>query len=519
MELKINWKKVSWLVVGVAVLFKLYIIFFQYHFHNFLVPPSPDLVSHLQMTDHFINGTAVLGSYPPLLHILTAFLAKLFSATSLEIYSAIGPYWIPAAIIVFYLLVYKIFDYKIAFWATLVFGLVSANPLLNFGDAQYADILGYNLIGPFYILGFISLIKDFKYWKIPLVFLLFVLFLSAHHLSAVLIYIVSVISLVISCIIARKKDKSEYKKSAFTLLVFVIGAFVFLALSRIFFGDLLSTVFDAVIHAKDLIQDSTSEVLDYSNIPSLLPALIEFVGLMGIGFLFIRITGDKKTRFASIFIIVWIVMIWIFSRSSLFVLPQRIFREISLPLSIAAGIFVVDISCLLKSRWQKIMFFSLFAYLVIINSVQLFVPPFLLPDGFKNQVWFRDVDQDKFEYIKENVPVGPVIMTNYSNTVLQYKLIKEGYSLKYFSGSDKDLTTNEQKAQLVQDEITQANASYLFIGFLPEGVNPDVYFTQYPNYQKATEILNTYQYKRDSLIKQFPDGSKLIRVNPSPTAK
>ncbi len=212
-------------------------------------------------------------------------------------------------------------------------------------------------------------------------------------------------------------------------------------------------------------------------------------------------------------------MTWVFSRSSLFVLPQRIFREISLPLSIAAGIFAVDVSHLLQLRWQKIAFFSLFSYLVVINSSQIFVSPFILPEGLSGQVWFKDVDQEKLEYIKENIPLGPVIMTNRSNTVLQYKLAKEGYNLKYFGETGGDLVTSKQKAQLVQDKITQSRASYLLIGALPEGVNPDVYFTQYPNYQDVVGVLNTYQYKKDHLMRQFSDGSKLIRVNPNPTKK
>lgn len=512
MELKINWKKVSWFGVGILVVLKLYIIFWQYHFYNFLVPPSPDLVSHLQMTDSFINGTGALGTYPPLLHIVTALFARLFSATSLSIYSAIGPYWIPAAIIMFYVLAYKVFDYKVAFWASLVFALVSTNPLLNFGDAQYADILGYNIIGPFYILAFISLVRGFKYWKLPIVFLLFALFLSAHHLSAVLMYVVSMISLGVNCIVTRRVDKTEYKKSLFLLVIFTGAAFVFLAMSKIFFGNLVSSTFNAVIHANQLIRDTTSEVLDYSNMSALLPAFIEFTGLAGVGFLLIRAAGDKKTKFASIFIISWILITWLFSRSSVFVLPQRIFREISLPLSIASGVFAVDMVAILHSRWQKIVFFSFFAYLAVINSSQIFVPPFLLPDGLSSQVWFRDVDQEKLEYIKENVNPGSAILTNRSNTILQYKLINSGYSLAYLNGAGEGLGTDKEKIQLVSDKISSSRSSYILIGVAPEGVDPDVYFTQFASYESDTDVLEKYPYDKNDLVKQFSDGSRLIHV-------
>jgi hypothetical protein len=326
-------------------------------------------------------------------------------------------------------------------------------------------------------------------------------------------YVVSMVALAIGCVLTRKTDKTEYKKLLFTLVIFASGAFVFLAISKIFFGDLVSSVFDAVIHANKLIQDTTSEVLNYSNMSSLLPPLIEFVGLAGIGFLLIRVTKNKENRFAGIFVITWVLITWALSRSSIFVLPQRIFREISLPLSIASGIFIADMAHILHSRRQKIAFFSMFAYLVVINSSQVFVSPFLLPEGLSGQVWYKDVDQEKFEYIKENIPVGPVIITNHSNTILQYKLIKEGYKLSYFSETGEGLDTDKQKAQLVQDKITKSRASYLFIGALPEGVNPDVYFTQFANYDDATDILETYKYDKNDLMRQFSDGSKLIRVN------
>ena len=510
-EKQSNWKALSILGVAALAIYRFYIIWWQFKFYHFLVPPSPDLVAHLQMTDGFIDGTAKLGSYPPLLHIIMAFLARTFHAGSLEVFNFVALLWIPLAIIVFYLLVSKLFGYKVAFWSTLIFAFVSSSPLLNFGDAQYADILGYNLIGPFYIIALVSLVKEFKYWKLLLTFLLFALFLSAHNLSSVLIYVVSFVSVAIYCFSSYKIDRKQFKSSFFVLISLCLGTVVFLALSKIFFGPLISQAISGIVSSDPLIKNSTSAVLDYNSVSSLLPPFLEFVGLSGMAFLLARISNGR-TRFASIFVIVWIVLIWFFSRSAIFVLPQRILRELPLPLSIASGILVCDLLPIIKNNWYKIGFLALFGYLVVINNSQVTMSPFLIPDGLKSQVWYRDVDQAKFDYITSSVDKNDVILANYSNPILTYKLKLAGYQVTGFASEPLSGESATEMAAVVQGRIADVGAKYLFIGAMPDGVSPDVYFSSFPEYKSSTEILNSYQYPQKDLVKEFADGSKLILV-------
>lgn len=508
---KLNWRTISIVSVLILAIYKYCVILWQFNFFHFLVPPSPDLVAHLEMTDSFINGTAKLGSYPPLLHIITAFLARIMHFGSLDVFMLIAPFWIPLSIIVFYLLVSKIFDYKIAFWSTLVFALVSSNPLLNFGDAQYADILGYNLIGPIYIIALVSLVREFKYSKLLLVFVLFCLFLSAHSLSAILLYIVSFISVAIYCFVTFNTDRRQFKNSFIVFIALCVGIIPFLALSKVFFGPIISNAISALTGGSILIKDPTSAVLEYSSILTLLSPFLEFIGFAGMGFLLIKFSKGQA-RFASLFVVVWILTVWFFSRNSLFVLPQRIFREISLPLSIASGILAVEMSLLFKNNWYKIGFFAIFTYLVIINETQVFVSPFLPPDGLKNQVWFRDVDQVEYDYMVAILKKNDVILSNFSNPILHYKLKVAGYKVIGFSNtemSDKSVTEREE---FISKEVKSSGARYLFIGAMPQGVNPEVYFTQFVNYEKSTSLLNEYKYPERNLMRQFTDGSKLIMI-------
>lgn len=506
-----SWKVLSFISVLILAAYRFYVIKWQFNFFHFLVPPSPDLVAHLQMTDGYINGTAKLGAYPPLLHIIVAFFANAFHVNSLAVFNLFAPFWIPVAIIVFYLLVAKIFDYKVAFWSTLVFAFVSSNPLLNFGDAQYADILGYNLIGPFYIIALVSLVKEFKYWKLALTFLLFGLFLSAHNLSSVLVYVVSFISIATYCFTSYKIDKKQFKSSFFVLISFCIGMVLFIILSRIFFGQLLSNIAGSLISSDPLIKNSTASVLNFDSISSLLPPFLEFLGLIGIAFLLLRISKDK-TRFSSIFVVVWILLCWLFSRSTMFVVPQRILRELPLPLSISCGILISDLLPILRNSWHKIAFVALFVYLVIINNSQVTVSPFLIPDGLKSQVWFRDIDQEKYDYIALNIDKADPILANFSNPILTYKLVSAGYKVPGFASATLSNLSESEQEDFVNTKIQDSEAKYLLIGVMPEGVKPEVYFTSFVDYESSTKLLNLYKHKQSDLVKEFADGTKLILI-------
>jgi len=497
------------IIVGI----KASIIFWQFNFYHFLVPPSPDLVAHLKMTDQFIAGNWTLTGYPPLLHTLTALAANYFHTDSLAIYNVIAPYWLIIPIFTFYILVNVMFEYKTAFWATLVFALVSTSPLLSFADAEYADILGYCIIGPLYLASFFWLMKDYRWWKLIIPLVLFGLLLSAHQLSAMLVYLVTLASLAVNLIVNHRADKLERKKTMIVLACFLFGTFLFYILAKIFFGSLLSNTFTSIFQFKRPISDITGDVFQYSELSFPLAPFLEFVGFAGIAISLVVYKEDKQRRFPIVAMIVWVLLVWLMSRSSLSVLPQRIFREVSLPLSIAAGFFAVTIFQLLHNNYQKYLMALIFGYLIVINSSQLFLNPFMLPDGFKNMVWYRENDQEKYDYINTNLNKDNKILVNSFNPVLVYKLQKAGFGLDQFvSLEPPNLKDKKLKTSTINDSVNNSGSTYLLLGVAPDGVNTDVYFTSFVNYTKATEYLSNYEYDKSNLIKQFSDGSKLIKI-------
>ena len=516
-NIKINWKYVSWALIWLAVIFKTYIIFWQFKEYNLLVPPSPDLVSHLKMIDNVLEGKFVF-NYPPLFHWIIASFSWISGYEPLDVLKSIAPFWLLLAIYPFYLLSRSMFGWRTAFWSTMIFILVSANPLLNFGDAQYPDILAYNIIAPFYLLLLIQIIRTGKYWYFIPTFLLFLLMIPTHHLTSALMLVITVLSLIAYAIYAKINNrKDEIKKSLITLGLFVAASVPMYIASQIFFGKFFGRVINDLLLFQTKTGSVIYEVLEYSEISYILAPFLEFIGFAGLVWIIFKLPKFKKYAFPAILLLIWIITFWLMSRSSLFYLPQRILRELSFPLCIASGYFAVSMTKLFTKSWQKILFFGAFGYLIIINSVQIFQSPFLLPDGFKYMSWFTSVDQQKYDYITNNLMDNCTILTNQSNPILEYKLEKDGCKFININELYKDFKID---ADYLPTYISKAKAKYIYIGVIPEYTSADVYYSQFGFYEEATELLKMYEYNKSDIVKEFSDGSIIINVDsglPKPT--
>lgn len=516
----INLKKLSVFVLVLLALFKLYLVQWQFSFHHLLVPPSPDLTAHLEMIDGVINAIrdhklslSILTGYQPLFKLIIGYIAVIFSKDSLTVLKAIAPYWLIIIIPPFYYLVKKMYGWQIAFWATTVFVVVSSNPLLNFADAQYPDILGYNLIAPLYLIALINLLNNGKRLRDYLSYfaLLVMLFLS-HYLVVALMILVSVITLLVY--LPNRQDRGKkWLNLKSCLLVFCVLTVSYLLLN-IFAFNYLVPMFKSAINLRAPINDATAAVLNYSLLNSLLAPFLQFIGWAGLLYCIINtwVKKDNEKRLSNILLIVWVIVLWIMSRSSLFALPQRIFREISVPLSISSGIFIFETIKKFSTNLQKIIISGLFGYLMVINFSQLNQPPFLLPDGFRDMAWFRSVDQQKYDYITENIPKDKAILTNNSNPVLLYRLEKAGYVVHRVADFVPNTVLPKNNKIFITDFINGSGSSFLFINSIPSNVNPQVYFYQYADYDKTRGYFDQYDYARSQINKKFVDGSKLIAI-------
>lgn len=515
---KFNYNLIACLVLVGAFAFKAYLIFWQYNFYHLLVPPSPDLIAHTEMIDQYLKTGNIFYGYPPLFHIIVAKISLMLNQPALETLTIISPYFLLIVIPPFYWLVKGIFNFRVAFWATIIYILGSSMPLYNFIDAQYADILGYSIITPFYFLSLIYCLKKKNYWLLFLPLLLFIGLIASHHLSAALVWIISMVALLVdSLILLFQKSKNYFPLRV--LVFYSLVSIIFYFIARLLFKDVLITGYNSVINLKPITDNIWSSVQEYRDINQLVTPLVEFLGLAGLVTTIKKIDRDSAS-FSNILLIVWVILFWIFSRFLFIGLPTRILRELSLPLSIFAGIFIVEVLNGLKDNWQKYIVIFLFSYVIIINIVQVSVDPFLIPSGFSYMSWYKNIDEQKYQFFDRYILKNKKILTNYSNPILNYKLKRAGYNLDLFKEDYSELLTDEAKKEKLASLLTTIKPDYLFIGAKPESTSEDIYFEQFNNYTKVTDFLNKYEYSGSQLVKKFDDGSKLIIINvPKPKKK
>lgn len=383
-------------------------------------------------------------------------------------------------------------------------------PLYNFIDAQYPDILGYSIIAPFYFLSLAHALKERKFWLLLPPIILFLAILLAHHQTAILVLGISILSLLgysIFLLIGKVNNLFPLK----TLIIYIVLSGGFLLIGRLFYAETLKSGLNSLLYQQPITFSIWSSVQEYQDITQLLTPFLEFIGLAGL-LLVIKRFGRATARYSDILLIVWVMFLWILSRFDFIGLPSRILREISLPLSILAGFFINQILTNLESIWQRYLMIFLVSYAIIINIVQINVPPFLIPPGFSHVSWYTKEDNQKLDFFTKNIPTGSKVIANYSNPVLNYKLERAGYRLVLFNQSYDQLLTSEQKKRELLNYIESSGADYLFIGSKPEFSPEDIYFTQFSNYTPATKVLNLYPYSDQRLVKNFLDGSKLIAL-------
>ncbi len=491
-------------LLAVAAL-RFFLIIWQFNAHHLLVPPSPDLVPHALFIDQILGGEFIWSVYPPLFHLLIALVVTLTGNSPLTILLAIAPYWFLLILPPFFLLALRLIGWHGAFWATLIAILVSLSPFTNFVDAQYPNILGYNIFGVLSLGFFIVGVESRRRRDIWIGFALLIATGLTHHLSFALMYSLIGLSALVTFRLATDWDQKQQLRLILRLLV-GLGVTLLVVLSGYGNGIIPATL-TALFKMQPLITDPTGTVLSYANLDQV-PALLLALGLIGSLIILKEIIQTTERRFGLIVLLLWVITLWLLSRTPFAVLPQRIFRELNIPLAITAGLAVATTLDWFRVRWQKILIGGLWAYLFLINTYQLFVPPLLLPDGFKQLTWFHAVDRDKETYLLAKLQPTNLLIANSSNPILTYSLRREGRQVM-------EVVTRTAGPPTNPDTFGLTSADYIFIGILPPGVDPDTYFTSFIDYKATTRYLGQYVEGFGwPLIKQFDDGSKLYQ-NPA----
>lgn len=506
------------LLLALVFMVKVIFIIWQFSDGKFLVAPGGDPLNHIAIIENILHGQLTGLSYPPLFHFLIAGIVKLtgFSVIATTKVAAIALFFLSIA--VFGWLAKKLFGFWPAFWAMLFYLTVSSHPLLGFVDGNYPDLLNYGVFVPLFLVCLLNALRNqpFKWTLVSLAPL--ILMILTHHLTtSFMLVIVAAYLLVMGLYHSLNHDRAARKNLFIVCGVYLIISIPIGILVHQMFGNVLTQAFKSVSDFVPLYSGTTySEAPRYDNLAPLLNPFIEYLGLLG---LVLCLATVKKNPEAKILVMVWTVALWLMSRTPLSGLPPRFLREINVPLTLLAGYGVALVVTELVDRRHKLAVSALFGYLIYINLVQLNVGPFMLPGGFKSMVWYRAVDQEKVNYLRHDLPDGAKVLANPANPYVNY-FFKHDYAgstqlatlIPNSQVPPKDNGTYQPIAvKLVQDSAAQ----YLFIGAEPQKDIDEKTFVQFAGYKLATQLLETYPYGKKDIVKQFDDGSKIIKIDPT----
>ena len=525
-NLIINFVKKYWifaLATGL-ILAKLSFILWQFKDGGFLVAPGGDQYNHIKYAES-LKAIAPNFPYPPLFHFFLNWIKDFWDGDYLKTMRVLAPYFLIAPIIMIYVLTKSLFSARVGLLSLMIAAFSSAYPLYNFADGSYPDLINYGIFIPCVFIFLIRALKNGKWLDIFLSAFFIGLSFFTHHLSSVVLMLILAIYLLILFFnknFLLNEDRKNLKRILYFYCFFLV--FWIIIIYYTFGPSFLSAINNLFRQgAFPVSHIYASKPFEYNEINIIVRPLIEFLGLAGLLVMTLTI-GKQKYQNSKILIIVWVIVVWLMSRFEWAGLPPRYLRYLELPLVISAGYFIKYIFSLTKIRMHKILTAGLLGYAIIINSVQLTVPPFLLPDGFYPWVWYRQVDVEKFASLTQNIKDDEIIVTTNSNPYLNYKLDKTNklYAVRIADIPPCFLKTFDHSAEKEkhdcdkesQDAITNViklnKARYIFIGQKPYDIDEKT-FAEFTNYTVATDFLKLFD--KGKLLKQFTDGSKLYKID------
>jgi len=513
------------LLVGFGL--KIYFVYYGYIYSHYLVPPGFDGLPH------YLNIKAILGTakfdfslYPPGFYYLVIWLSKLFHRDAFYILT----YWTPMLIVLspvaVYFLLRQLFDLKISVLTTLVFLLASGYPLYAFVDGNYPDMLAY---GFFAVLLFAFLIRFFKthrFANLAVAGVLLLLIAVTHHFT---FFIVTAVLAVFGLVLLFSNRKNlDFILSRKNLGVSILGILLIILCIYFafhFYGPVILSFAQGFLTSNPALKDTYLNLpVKLADYPSLMGPVVWYLGVAGLFYLIVSTFSEKKDIYTKLLIIVWIVVLYLLSRTSSVAVPGRFARELAVPLVIATGYlinYLLNLNVSLVSRINLVFGYGLLGYFIIMNSL-LYTGIGALPNSFNEWVWFWPVDQEKIDYMTKNVSSQDPILFNpnaniytpakSTNSLIPLAMTKEQKTIvdSYLLNQNKA----NQKAynDLVSNyEEEYPNISYIFIDVKPPS-NPDPKtYPPYADFREKDTVLRAMA-ARGVVLQTFSDGAELVKL-------
>jgi len=436
-----------------------------------------------------------------------------------------------------YFLLKQLFDNKVSVITTLIFLLTSGYPLYNYVDGNYPDILAY---GVFAVLLFAFILRYLrtKQWYNLIIASLFLLAIAlTHHLTFVsVLTILIVFGLVqLYILIAEKRLDLKFKSWKFLAGIFALAIFglsVYLAYK--FYGPIILKYADGLFSSKPALSNQyLNKAVDYQDYILFTGDTVWYLGLFGLLFVVVTTFKTRTEIAAKQLVLIWILFFFLMSRLSASALPARFARELAPAFAVSIAFllnYIFNLNGMRTHNYKSILGFGIIGFMIVTNSA-LFTGLAKVPESFTNMIWFWPKDQAKIDYIQGKTQ-AQVLYNPYADLYMAVKAPENFVPLK-LSKDQVSLTQDEKIAHYTYEPISSKskkgkaltgypkmindlsqeykNYKFIFIDVKPPSNPDEKTYPRYSGYSVYNSVLDDLA-STGTLVKEFPDGSRLIRM-------
>ena len=392
------WPSKYWLLVAIILVAHLAVSYWGVVKFDYPIAPGDDISAHLSLIDSLRQTPKLWPSegYPPGFHYLVIFLSGLTGLRDATVMSWLWPMLLVLSGLSLLIFATKAFSRQVGLLSYALFVLLATQPYQTAADGGLPNILATGILIPLGLACWIGLWRGENRARNAVGFgLVSLLILWTHHLSTLswlTIIVITGLGLVIwRCWHALPKVRLKLIVTTLAIL----GLMLLIFTQTEFFGA-ARRLFNVSI------QGASSPAWNlgvYSTAFSGLVFQFSFVGAL-------ILIGAKKLRAkfgaeAAIVAVIWFVLYYIGSRSSLIIEPGRLARDLVFPSSILASIGILA-SYRYLTRLSVPLLPRIFLLALIIAAVPAAWAKWSYLTGYEPMVRFSTADQSLLNFVRNS---------------------------------------------------------------------------------------------------------------------
>lgn len=374
--LSVHRKFIYWLIFSIGLFSFIVIQYFGLiHFH-YPVPPGHDAMIHYQMAQPFYNHTINLieyiknGSYPPLFLIFISSTAHLFRTDMMSVMLWSTPAILIFAALAIFFLTKELFGRWAGLFAFLLYSFAARTPIQQLNDGGYPNLISAQILLPLAFLFLLLALRKTKLFSkivfaILFVFITFLIPLT-HHITTFYFALIVGVILILGLFKLFADKKISWKNKVFQSILVIFMALL---------GGYLISKSPLFAAAHKLYQSAVGNpdpeaFIPLTRYPSTIGTAFSILGFLGFFYLPFAYRKNPAVIFNLTIILLFTLVLLIGSRVSTISNPDRLVRDLALPLSILGGTFSARILIDINKKRKNIFLpaLALFVIFFLIGS-------------------------------------------------------------------------------------------------------------------------------------------------------